>query len=220
MVSTDSHRLCYFRMRIAASGGNDGANNLRYLIPIKAVRELLRILTEEIRANSKEEVKIRKGGQLEFEIGSKLMTAREVTGDFPNWEMVLPKNFDCFAELNAKESRDALTRVGVMGNDSHRGVKFVFSRDKVLLETKSPETGSSAEEVFCAFQKLANFSNSESAENIETSWKIAFNTKYLSDFFSIQSVRRDDQRIVWKFTGTTGETEMAFEGEEKLFSYI
>ena len=65
---------------------------MRCLIPVKAVRELLRILTKEIHANSKAEVKIRKGGQLEFEISSKLMTVREVTGDFPNWEMVLPKN--------------------------------------------------------------------------------------------------------------------------------
>lgn len=181
MVGTDGHRLCYFRMRIAASKG-DGANNLRCLIPIKAFRELMKILTEEIRADSKAEVKIRKGFQLEFEIGNRTMTAREVTGDFPNWEMVLPKNFDCFAELNAKEFRDALTRVGVMTDDSHRRVEFVFYHDRVLLETKSPETGNSAEEVSCTFQKIGQSSNGESAENIETSWKIAFNTNYLSEF--------------------------------------
>lgn len=166
MVSTDGHRLCYFRMRIGASASNEDASNLRCLIPIKAVRELTRILAEEIRADAKSEVKIRKGGQLEFEIGGKLMTAREVTGDFPNWEMVLPKNFDCFAELNAKELRDALTRVGVMADDSHRRVEFVFFSDKVLLETKSPETGSSAEEVSCTFQKMGQSLNGESAEDV------------------------------------------------------
>lgn len=217
MVSTDGHRLCYFRIGIAGGGS---ANDLRCLIPIKAVRELVRILAEEIRANSKAEVKIRKGGQLEFEIGNKLMTAREVTGAFPNWEMVLPKNFEYFAELKVSDLKDALTRVGVMADDVHRRVEFVFYPNRVSLETKSPETGSSTEEVPCTFQKLEQSSNGENSESSDAGWKIAFNTKYLGDFFSIQSAKRDDQRIVWKFTGVTGQTEMSYEGEERMFSYI
>lgn len=217
MVSTDGHRLCYFRIGVAV---DESANNLRCLIPIKAVRELVRILAEEIRANSKAEVKVRKGSQLEFEIGNKLMTAREVSGAFPNWEMVLPKTFDYFAELKANDLKDALTRVGVMADDSHRRVEFVFHPNRVSLETKSPETGSSNEEVSCMFQKLKQSSDGENAESPQAGWKIAFNTKYLSDFFSIQSAKRDDQRIVWKFTGATAQTEMSFEGEERMFSYI
>lgn len=217
MVSTDGHRLCYFRVGTAVG---ESANDLRCLIPIKAVRELVRILAEEIRANSKAEVKVRKGGQLEFEIGNKLMTAREVTGNFPSWEMVLPKNFDYFAELKVNDLRNALSRVGVMADDVHRRVEFVFYPDRVLLETKSPETGSSTEEVSCTFQKLEQTSDGDNVESVEAGWKIAFNTKYLSDFFSIQSAKRDDQRIVWKFTGATGQTEMLFEGEERMFSYI
>lgn len=217
MVSTDGHRLCYFRMGVAVA---ESADNLRCLIPIKAVRELVRILAEEIRANSKAEVKVRKGGQLEFEVGNKLMTAREVAGAFPNWEMVLPKSFDYFAELKANDLKDALTRVGVMADDSHRRVEFVFFHDRVLLETKSPEAGSSTEEVSCTFRKFEQVTESENTESVEAGWKIAFNTKYLGDFFSIQSAKRDDQRIVWKFTGGGGQTEMSFEGEQRMFSYI
>ena len=216
MVSTDGHRLCYFKMMTSAGSGQ----NLRCLIPVKAARELKSLLAVETRVNGKAEIKIKKGSQLEFEIGNKTMTAREMSGDFPNWEMVLPKNFDCFAELNAKELRDALTRVGVMADDSNRRVELVFSRDRVLLETKSPETGSSAEEVFCEFQQAGQSSGGENAEGIGMEWKVAFNAKYLNDFFTIHGAKRDDQRIVWKFTGGGGQTEMSFEGEEKMFSYI
>lgn len=100
----------------------------------------MKILADEIRAGGKAEVKIRKGSQLEFEIGNKLMTAREITGAFPNWEMVLPKSFDYFAELNVKEFRDALTRVGVMADDSHRRVEFVFHYLKQnLLKAEVPQ---------------------------------------------------------------------------------
>lgn len=121
------------------------------LIPIKAVRELAKILADEIRINQKAEIKIRKGNQLEFEIGNKLMTAREITGMFPNWEMVVPKSFDCFAEFGAGEFKDALTRAGVIVDDAHRCVEFIFYPDKVLVKTEAVETGSSIKERACTF---------------------------------------------------------------------
>lgn len=214
MVSTDGHRLCFFRMATTAGS----SQSFQCLIPGKAARELKGLLSGEIRANQKAEIKIKKGSQLEFEIGNKTMTARELTGTFPNWEMVVPKTFESFAEINAKQFAEALTRVGVMADDTHRRVELIFYADKVILKTESPETGNSVEEVACTFQKLEQSAGSEASDE-ENGWKIAFNTKYLMDFFSIHTAKRDEQRIVWKFAGQA-QTEMVFEGEEKLFSYV
>ena len=213
MVSTDGHRLCFFRM--ATGLGN--SENLRCLIPIKAVRELKSILADEIRINPKVEIKIRKGNQLEFEIGNKTMTAREITGNFPNWEMVIPKDFEYFAEINAKEFGEALNRVGVMADDTHRRIEFTFYPDKVSLLSESPETGHSIEELNCTFQKLKQATESEQTDD---GWKIAFNTKYIADFLSVHGAKRDNLRIIWKFGKEQSQTELLFEGEERLFSYI
>jgi DNA polymerase III subunit beta len=214
MVSTDGHRLCFFRMATTAGSGQ----NFECLIPSKAARELKGLLADEIRANQNAEIRVKKGSQLEFEIGNKRMTARELTGTFPNWELVVPKNFESFAEINAKQFAEALTRVGVMADDTHRRVELVFHAGKVILKTESPETGSSVEEVACKFQKLGQPATIQ-ADGEEDAWKIAFNTKYLMDFFSIHGAKRDEQRVIWKFAGQA-QTEMVFEGEEKLFSYI
>jgi DNA polymerase III subunit beta len=214
LVSTDGHRLCYFRMATTAGNGQ----NLRCLIPIKAARELKSLLADEIRSDAKGEIKIKKGTQLEFEIGNKTMTAREITGDFPNWEMVIPKDFESFAEINARQFAGALTRVGVMADDTHRRVELVFHSGKVILKTESHETGNSVEEVACTFQRFEQSASGQSGSEGD-GWKIAFNTKYLMDFFSIHTAKRDEQRIVWQFAGQA-QTEMVFEGEEKLFSYI
>lgn len=213
MVSTDGHRLCFFRSAIGAG------ENLRCLIPLKAVRELKSILADEIRANPKAEIKVRKGGQLEFAIGNKTMTAREITSDFPNWEMVIPKDFEYFAEINAKEFGEALTRVGVMADDTHRRIEFTFYQNKVSLHSQSPETGQSVEEVGCAFQRLTDAAENEPNGD---GWTIAFNTKYIADFLSVHggAAKRDNLRIVWKFGREKSQTEMLFEGEERLFSYI
>lgn len=178
MVTTDRHRLAYFRM-VTAAGGN--GQTLRCLIPGKAARELKSLLANEIRVNQKAEIKIGRGSGLEFEIGNKTMTARELAGAFPNWEMVIPKNFESFAEINAGQFREALMRVGVMADDTHRRVDLVFYSDKVLLKSESPETGNSVEEVGCTFQILPAKANGQIISN--EGWKIAFNAKYLMDFF-------------------------------------
>ncbi len=214
MVSTDGHRLCFFRMMLNV--GND--LNLDCLIPIKAVRELTKILLDEIRVDSQTEIKIKKGSQLEFEIGNKTMTAREITGKFPNWEMVIPRDFESFAEINAKEFAQALTRVGVLADDMHRRVELVFYSDKVQLKAESPETGFSTEEVSCVFRRLDQSVDEKVVA--ESGWKIAFNTKYLMDFFSVCNAKRDEQRIIWKFGISGSQTMLHFEGENQLFSYV
>jgi len=213
MVSTDGHRLCLFQT--AASNTNQSLN---CLIPIKAARELKTLLASEIRSNQKVDLKIKKGSQLEFEIGNKVMTAREITGAFPNWEMVVPKTFEYFAETKANELKDALTRVGVMADDAHRRIEFIFNQNKLTLKSESAETGNSTEEINCTFQKL---NNSENDSN-ETSdgWKIAFNTKYLMEFLALQNAKQNESRVIWKFGSNVSQTLLAFEGEERLFSYV
>ena len=193
-------------------------NGTRKSLPIKAVRELKSIISEELRTNQNAEIKIKKANHLEFEIGNKTMTAREFSGNFPNWEMVIPKNFESFAEINARQFAEALNRVGVLADDTHRRVELIFHPDKVQLKAESPETGYSSEEVNCTFRLIDQPANGQS-DNTE-GWKVAFNTKYLMDFFSIHGAKREEQRIIWKFAGGHAQTELMFEGEERLFSYI
>ncbi len=110
-----------------------------------------------------------------------------------------------------------------MADNHTRHLKFIFYTEKVVLKSESPETGSSVEELNCTLQRLGNAANERSQTNGDGSreeWKIAFNTKYLTDFFSIHAGGRGDGRIIWKFAGAGAQTELMFEGEEKLFSYV
>lgn len=124
------------------------------------------------------------------------MTGREIAGTFPNWEMVVPKNFEFFAEINAKQFGEASTRVGVMAEDSHRRIEFVFYPDRVLLKSESPETGSFSEEIGCTFQTINKETNAVNLNEREVApgWKIAFNTRYLMNFsrFIVQNVTSNE----------------------------
>jgi DNA polymerase-3 subunit beta len=120
---------------------------LRSLLLIKAARELKSLIADEIRVDPKAEIKFKQGSQLEFEITNKTMTAREIAGGFPNWEMVIPKEFEAFAEIGAGDFADAQNRVGVMADDTHRRILFTFHQDKVILRFETPEIGNSVDEV-------------------------------------------------------------------------
>ena len=95
---------------------------------------------------------------------------------------------------------------------------MIFYPSKVQFKSESPEAGFSTEEIACAFRYL------EQSENVDgktaDGWKIAFNAKYLADFFLIYNAKRDDPRFVWKFGVSGSQTELKFEGEEQLFSYV
>ena len=105
-----------------------------------------------------------------------------------------------------------------MADDAHRRIEFVFSQNKLLLKSESAETGNSAEEIGCTFQRLSNSENNspESSDG----WKIAFNTKYLVDFLAIQNAKQSESRVIWKFGTNLSQSLLTFEGEERLFSYV
>lgn len=212
MVSTDGARLCLYKVVVASKDMPD----MSLLIPIKAASELMKILSGELKTDKKAEISIKKGSQLEFEIGSKLMLAREVTGNFPDWQKVVPDNFESFVEINSGEFLDALVRVAVLADNQNRPVELEFFSDKVRLSAESSEVGMSSEEVGCRFWFLEEKDQKGNIENL----KVSFNAKYLVDFFSLHGVKSKDFRAIWKFSENNSQVLLTFEGEEKIFSYI
>lgn len=78
MVSTDGHRLCYFRMTTTAGKGN----NLRCLIPIKAARELKSLLFDELRINQTLEDPFFRSFYDDGEWGEEFQTERGTVDEF------------------------------------------------------------------------------------------------------------------------------------------
>src|SRR6478752_8419639 len=87
MVATDGHRLAHCERAGEKFEGISG--ELKTLIPKKAMDEL-RSLLDSTDAETIEFAKDE--STLFFRIGSRLMTSRQLTGQFPNFEAVLPKD--------------------------------------------------------------------------------------------------------------------------------
>ena len=99
MVATDGHRLAYVQASPAESGTAD--KPFRALIPKKAMNELTK-LSDDAGADAKAIV-AGDDNHLFFQIGHRLLITRKLTGNFPDYERVLPKDHQFVAKLEKAE---------------------------------------------------------------------------------------------------------------------
>ena len=87
MVATDGHRLAHIERTGGKFEGISG--EMKTLVPKKAMDELKSLLD----STDAEEIEFAKDeSTLFFRIGQRLLTSRQLTGQFPNFEAVLPKD--------------------------------------------------------------------------------------------------------------------------------
>ena len=83
MVTTDGHRLAFIEKKL------DGSSDAKMdaLIPKKALLELVKISRDGGDVAFGEDQ-----NHIYFETGGRLLITRKLTGNFPNYEMVMPKD--------------------------------------------------------------------------------------------------------------------------------
>src|SRR5213078_267846 len=104
MVTTDGHRLAYCeRKNITKNGSNETIDTL---IPRKTLAELTKLTAgfdQEISLGMDE-------NHIYFEVGPRLLISRMLYGQFPNYEMVIPKSNDKKAEFDSASLGQAIRR--------------------------------------------------------------------------------------------------------------
>jgi DNA polymerase III subunit beta len=163
MVATDGHRLAMVEMDHKLEGLSSEA---RVLVPKKAMNEVQRLAAE-----SGDDALVDFGqdeSHLFFQFGRRLLTCRKLTGQFPNYEAVLPRDANKTIVLERGELQDALRRVSQLADQRSHAVKFMLAKEGVEISASSPEFG-------------------EAKETIDKEFKgdpiaIGFNAQYMLDF--------------------------------------
>src|SRR6266576_5148218 len=110
MVTTDGHRLAYVATK---DGLKDLDGELDVLIPRKTLAELTKLTADfdgEISLGADE-------NHVYFQVGSRLLISRMLSGQFPNYEMVMPKGNDRSAVFDNLGLSQAVRRVALMADD-------------------------------------------------------------------------------------------------------
>ena len=165
MVATDGHRLAMVEIDHKFEGYS---TETRVLIPKKAMTEVQRLAAE---SGDDAQVEFAQDeSHLFFQFGRRLLTSRKLTGQFPNYEAVLPRDAGKTVVIERGELQDALRRVSQLADARSHAVKFTFAKEGVEISASSPEYGEAKEVIEKEFK----------AEPIS----IGFNAQYLLDFLA------------------------------------
>jgi DNA polymerase-3 subunit beta len=166
MVATDGHRLAMVEKETPVSGLS---NELRVLIPKKAMGELQRLLAEADEATlvefSKDE------SHLFFSVGDRVLISRMLTGQFPNYEAVLPRENKKLVELDKDAITAAIRRVALLADERSRAIRLQLDKDKLEVFSSSGEYGEAHEILDATFPGDA--------------LQIGFDYQYLLDFLNV-----------------------------------
>src|SRR6516165_10517527 len=184
MVATDGHRLAHVERTSERFEGVSG--EMKTLVPKKAMDEL-RALVD---ATDVETIEFAKDeSTLFFRIGPRLLTSRQLTGQFPNYEAVLPKDNSKSVSLHGEDLAAAIARVAQFADERSRAVRLKLEKGELKLSASSTETG-------------------ESEDSIETpyngdSLSIGFNAQYILDF--LKAVGSGDVSLELKDAQSAGQ---------------
>jgi len=163
MITTDGHRLAY----VERKADSEMREAIDTLIPRKTLAELTKLTAGydgEISMGMDE-------NHLYFEVGPRLLISRMLYGQFPNYEMVLPKNNDKSIEIESGLLNSVIRRVALMADERSHAVKFHVEPNQLVISSQNAEEGEAHETVQIDY----------TGEEID----IGFNAQYLQDFLSV-----------------------------------
>jgi len=165
MITTDGHRLAYVeRKGVSANGSNESVDTL---IPRKTLAELTKLT-----AGYEGDISLgMDGNHIFFEAGPRLLISRMLYGQFPNYEMVMPKDTDKSLQFDAALLNPAIRRVALMADERSRAIRFHLEPTQLVISSQNAEEGEAREVLQTEY-------NGEEMD-------IGFNAQYLQDFLNV-----------------------------------
>ena len=198
MVATDGHRLAHIETKAEFPGVN---GELKTLIPRKAMNELKTLLDQ----TDQDSIEFAKDDStLFFRIGGRLLTSRQLTGQFPNYEAVLPRDNNKAVVVSCAELMAAIQRVAQFADERSGAIRMKLEKDEIRISSSSTDAG-------------------ESEDVIESSYKsdplmIGFNSQYMLDFLRVTN--SGEVRLEFKDAQSAGQMRPEGGADEYKYRYI
>jgi DNA polymerase-3 subunit beta len=204
MVATDGHRLAYVErggLQTSANGKSKQGEGeeVKALIPKKTLAELLRLAAEhdDLVEFARDE------NHLFFRFGGRVLVSRMLSGQFPNYELVMPKDNDRAVKVDGPIFQSAIRRVALMADERSHAIKFVFGPERLDITSQSSEVG-------------------EAKESLQTDYagpdlQIGFNAQYLADFLNVAG----DGSVSFEFKDGQSQAQLRPDaGDEYDYRYV
>jgi DNA polymerase-3 subunit beta len=200
MVATDGHRLSFVEKAGETLEGISGEK--RVLVPRKALQELQQLL-----ANSEaEKVEFADDEHtLFFRVGHRTLSSRKLTGQFPNFEAVMPRDNTKFAVVRSSELSAAIQRVAQFADERSGAIRMRLEGNELKISANSNESG-------------------ESEDTIDTPYSsdpitVGFNSGYILDFLKALD-NAGEVRLEFKDSQSAGQMRPEDPDAEYKYRYV
>jgi DNA polymerase III subunit beta len=206
MVATDGHRLSFVERPSNPDKPEESLNGIsgekRILIPRKALAELQSLL------NSTEAEHVEFADDdlwLFFRIGHRTLSSRKLTGQFPNYEAVMPRDNTRFVVVRTAELSAAIGRVAQFADERSGAVRIKLEQNELKITAQSNESG-------------------ESEDSIETPYTqepivVGFNSSYMLDFLKALG-NEGEVRLEFKDSQSAGQMRPEDPEAEYKYRYV
>ena len=159
-AATNSHRLAVNTMHL-----DDPTTSINMIVPGRFLQDVYHNLTSEVPIDVKVTCSY---NSMSFEFENVFMTTRLLEGAFPDFNRVIPAEFETKVHLDTADFRAAVDRVSLIARSSEYNIILLdFENDKVLISSVNQEVGQANEDVAAQID----------GPNIS----IAFNSQYIVD---------------------------------------
>jgi DNA polymerase-3 subunit beta len=201
MVATDGHRLAHIEKQGENLGSVPGGEK-KTLIPRKALAELQSLLSN----TDAEQVEFADDeNQLFFRIGKRVLTSRKLTGQFPNYEAVLPRDNNKFIIIRSEDLSGSIQRVAQFADERSGAIKLRLEQNELRISSSSTESGESEDTIESPYQFDALV--------------VGFNSAYMLDFLKAIG-NTGEVRLEFKDAQSAGQMRPEDANEDVKYRYI
>jgi DNA polymerase-3 subunit beta len=163
MVATDGKKLGYIE---TVASQLQGAEEGGAIIPQKVIAEVHKLMGDEglVTVGIGER-------QVFFRFGDTEFKTNKIEGDFPNYEMVIPRDFTRIITIDKNAFITAIKRASIISETQNNSIIFRFAPGEVELSAMTFDLGS--------------FQGSFPVEYTGEEFKLAFNYKYLLEVLHV-----------------------------------
>ena len=136
LVATDGRRLARCRVNLSSTPSERIAEQ-KIIVPAKTMA-----LLDKLSSHNKDNVAVKLvDNQMLFSYANVVISSSLVEGNFPNYEDIIPTDYDKKLVLSTEAVLSAVRRAALLTSEESRGIKLSISKDSLVFSGRAPETG-------------------------------------------------------------------------------
>lgn len=181
LISTDGHRLSMATLTTYDAG------NVNVIIPKKALSELVRLGDSAFFCQDDNHVF--------FAVGQRYIIARKLTGSFPDYERVMPKDLTYATDVSVAPLRKVLDRVALFAGERSHAV-LVTVNGSLAITAKQHEHGANGKVAIDGVRRFDRENGYNTlAFGLAVPYGSGFNAEYIAEF--LKAAEASDVRFLF-----------------------